>query len=588
MEKTKRLIALEQKVEELYQKADDKAIIKAILKLGEEYGRLRHRFSRKGSTPEWLIDGLEKVVNWYDHYAIDKDGKYAVYQLAQAYVDNKCENKGKRVCELYINFLGLEYNLEKWSALNNLACRFEDGDGVEKDIHLALGIFKLLAHIGTSYGRLNLAEYLEEGKGIEKNLDKAIELYKELVKNYWHDGTKEIARERLTKHGYTEYALDELENDWRIEHITSYMNGNLVWIELDGNHIRKRSVDIQDATLVESLQDEGIITDKTRELFKILKRGEHRQSGIGNRDDYYLPHIQMQEIDVVRRFRPQFGAWADAWEKIIKILEQERGSGTDERNDYYFIVKRPNHVDVSGLRVIGTIQKAVEDVRKSKPAFDIESINYSDKEVFNFLSGGDELLGVFQLESEGMQKFLRDLLPDSLDDIVAAIALYRPGAMDWIPQFIKGKHCPDESEYIAECVKPILCETHGVILYQEQVIRILTDIGGFKEEKADYARREISKTKHKTIEKVKDAFILGASGKDIPDETSIKIFDELVKSAPYLDLKAHATARAYLAYQTAYLSHYYPIEYYSACIENAIEYEVEKYKERLNKAKSGG
>lgn len=248
-------------------------------------------------------------------------------------------------------------------------------------------------------------------------------------------------------------------------------------------------------------------------------------------------------------------------------------------------------LDIIGHKTLGVIQKVAAEVRKRNLNFTVKSINYFDKEVFHYLSGAygkDGLSGVFQFESKGIQKLLSQIKPDRMEDLFSAIAIYRPGLMELVPMFIQGKKNPSDIRYIDQCLKPILEETYGIILYQEQVMKILHEMGGFTMEKADIARSHIANRNSQEIKKLRGLFIEGATGKFILGEHAAKVFDELISLTPFTICKAHAAASATLSYQTAYLSYYFPMEYYTVCLElyGSCSKENKRYREMLNKIKN--
>lgn len=238
--------------------------------------------------------------------------------------------------------------------------------------------------------------------------------------------------------------------------------------------------------------------------------------------------------------------------------------------------------DFLGLRTLTDIQKAVNYVKKIHGiSIDFTKMSYDDPKVFELISSGNTE-AVFQLESGGMKKFMMDLQPTCLEDIIAGISLYRPGPMDFIPKFIKGKKEPDSIEYEDPCLIPILSNTYGCIIYQEQVMKIFQVMAGFSLGGADNVRRIMSKKKPEKLPPEKEKFIHGKKDpqgkKDIPgaialghdEKVAEKVFDQMAKFAGYAFNKSHAAAYAYISYQTAYLKTYYEIEYLTAVLNNKI------------------
>ncbi|MCD2491822.1 DNA polymerase III subunit alpha [Lacrimispora sp. NSJ-141] len=236
-------------------------------------------------------------------------------------------------------------------------------------------------------------------------------------------------------------------------------------------------------------------------------------------------------------------------------------------------------MDFLGLRTLTVIQNAVKLAEKSRGiAIDIDHIDFNDKKVLDSLCTG-RCEGVFQLESAGMKTFMKELQPHSLEDIIAGISLYRPGPMDFIPQYIRGKNHPDEITYHCPQLEPILEPTYGCIVYQEQVMQIVRDLGGYTLGRSDLVRRAMSKKKASIMEKERKNFVYGnekegvkgciANG--IDEKTANQIYDEMTDFAKYAFNKSHAAAYAVVSYETAYLKYYYPVEYMAALMSSVID-----------------
>ncbi|MBP5651796.1 MAG: DNA polymerase III subunit alpha, partial [Lachnospiraceae bacterium] len=237
-------------------------------------------------------------------------------------------------------------------------------------------------------------------------------------------------------------------------------------------------------------------------------------------------------------------------------------------------------MDFLGLRNLTVIDDAAKAVRNSgkDPDFDIDKIDYSDRSVYDLISSG-RTEGIFQLESAGMTAFMKELKPENIEDIIAGIALYRPGPMDFIPKYIKGKQEKDSIHYECEELRPILEPTHGCIVYQEQVMQIVRDLAGYSFGRSDLVRRAMSKKKAEVMAKERQNFVYGnpeenvpgCAGKGISAEVGNKIFDEMTDFAKYAFNKAHATCYAVVAYQTAYLKRYYPAEFMAALLTSVLD-----------------
>ena len=235
-------------------------------------------------------------------------------------------------------------------------------------------------------------------------------------------------------------------------------------------------------------------------------------------------------------------------------------------------------MDFLGLRTLTVIQDAVKMVQKTTgKLLDMQAIDYDDKEVLNFIGSG-KTDGVFQLESAGMKSFMKELLPQSLEDIIAGISLYRPGPMDFIPKYIKGKNNPETISYSCPQLEPILEATYGCIVYQEQVMQIVRDLGGFSLGRSDLLRRAMSKKKADVMAKEQVNFvegneaegIAGCIANGISKEIADGIFDDMTDFAKYAFNKSHAAAYAVVSYQTAYLKYYYPVEFMAALMTSVM------------------
>ena len=223
-------------------------------------------------------------------------------------------------------------------------------------------------------------------------------------------------------------------------------------------------------------------------------------------------------------------------------------------------------MDFLGLRTLTVIQNAVRMARKKNPQIDMEKIEYNDSKVLDYIGTG-QTDGIFQLESAGMKNFMKELKPHSLEDIIAGISLYRPGPMDFIPQYIKGKNDAESITYDCPQLEPILAPTYGCIVYQEQVMQIVRDLGGYTLGRSDLLRRAMSKKKGDVMQKERKIFVYGDEETNVPgcvqnginEATANKIYDEMIDFAKYAFNKSHAAAYAVVSYQTAWLKYYYPV-----------------------------
>jgi DNA polymerase-3 subunit alpha len=245
-------------------------------------------------------------------------------------------------------------------------------------------------------------------------------------------------------------------------------------------------------------------------------------------------------------------------------------------------------MDFLGLRNLTVMNAAVGEIRRTvDPAFDLATIGDDDRKTYEMLSRG-ETMGVFQLESDGMKRVTIELKPSRLDDIIALVALYRPGPMDWIPQFISNKHGRTRVTYLHPKLEPILAESYGVAAYQEQVMQIARDIAGFTMAQADELRKVMGKKQKEKIPEYRRKFVEGAMatshiGKDLAE----KIFAFVEPFAGYGFNKSHAAAYAWIAYQTAYLKANHPLQYLSALM-TSVKDRTDKLVEYIDEAKKQG
>lgn len=236
-------------------------------------------------------------------------------------------------------------------------------------------------------------------------------------------------------------------------------------------------------------------------------------------------------------------------------------------------------MDFLGLRTLTVIHDAVEYVKQSTgKTIDIEHLDYGDPQVYASISTG-RTDGIFQLESGGMRNFMKELRPRTLEDIIDGISLYRPGPMDSIPKYIRGRTDSSAITYSCPELEPILAPTYGCIIYQEQVMQIVRDLGGYTLGRSDLVRRAMSKKKQSVMEKERANFIYGNAEEGVPgcvsrgigEQVASGIFDDMTDFAKYAFNKSHAACYAVVAYQTAWLKYYYPVEFMAALMTSVID-----------------
>lgn len=241
-------------------------------------------------------------------------------------------------------------------------------------------------------------------------------------------------------------------------------------------------------------------------------------------------------------------------------------------------------MDYLRINTLNDIREAKKFVKQTQGIdLDLYKIDMNDPKVYELISNGDTD-AVFQIESEGLKKFLRELKPDCLEDIIAGISLYRPGPMDFCPTYVENKHNPDKIKYDLPCLEPILKSTYGVIVYQEQVMQIVQAMAGYTLGRADTVRKYMGKKKMADLMKEREVFLHGFHGEDhghkvdidgaikrgASEELANRIYDSMIKFGSYAFNKSHAAAYAFLTYQTAYLKTYYKVEFLTAVLNNRL------------------
>lgn len=228
-------------------------------------------------------------------------------------------------------------------------------------------------------------------------------------------------------------------------------------------------------------------------------------------------------------------------------------------------------VDFLGLRTLTVIQHAIEMIQENHGVqVDFDNMPMDDHKVYQTICDG-KTSGIFQLESPGMTRFMTELQPDNIEDIIAGIALYRPGPMDQIPKYIANKKNPKKITYLHPLLEPILNVTYGCMIYQEQVMQIVRDLAGYTMGQSDLVRRAMAKKKHDVMQKERVNFIAGGEKKGVPPEVTNAIFDQMIDFASYAFNKAHAACYAVVGYQTAWLKTYYPVEFMAATLNSFMD-----------------
>jgi DNA polymerase-3 subunit alpha len=244
-------------------------------------------------------------------------------------------------------------------------------------------------------------------------------------------------------------------------------------------------------------------------------------------------------------------------------------------------------MDFLGLRNLTVMKNASDEIRRTtNPDFDLERIPDDDQRTFDMLSRA-ETIGVFQLESEGMKRVVTELRPNSFDDVVALVALYRPGPMEWIPKYIARKHGREQISYVHPKLEPILRDTYGIAIYQESIMQIARDIAGFSMSEADELRKVMGKKLKDQVPVYKEKFLAGAEREGVDRRVANEIFTFIEPFAGYGFNKAHAVAYGWIAYQTAYLKANYPLQYLSALM-TSVKDKTDKLVEYIDEARKIG
>ncbi len=331
------------------------------------------------------------------------------------------------------------------------------------------------------------------------------------------------------------------------------------------------------AKMIPNEQNQGVPIKKalemTPELRKLYQEDEqvHTLIEMSKRLEGLPRHTSMHAAGVV--------ICPDAADKFVPLSRGSDGSITTQFTMTTIEELGLLKMDFLGLRTLTVIQNAVEMVERSTGIFiDIDTIDYNDQAVLSSIGTG-RTDGIFQLESGGMKNFMKELKPRSLEDVIAGISLYRPGPMDFIPKYIKGKNDPKSVTYDCPQLEPILAPTYGCIVYQEQVMQIVQDLGGYTMGRSDLVRRAMSKKKQYVMEQERKNFTYGNPEEGVPGcvangisaQVADHIYDTMMDFAKYAFNKSHAACYAVVAYQTAYLKYYHPVEFMAALLTSVID-----------------
>ncbi len=331
------------------------------------------------------------------------------------------------------------------------------------------------------------------------------------------------------------------------------------------------------AKMIPNEQNQGVPIKRALEMNPELRK-------LYNEDEQVHTLIEMSKrLEGLPRHTSMHAAGVvicpDAADKFVPLSRGSDGSITTQFTMTTIEELGLLKMDFLGLRTLTVIQSAVQMVGKSTGVFiDIDAIDYDDQAVLASLGTG-KTDGVFQLESGGMKGFMKELKPKSLEDVIAGISLYRPGPMDFIPKYIKGKNNPESVTYDCPQLEPILAPTYGCIVYQEQVMQIVQDLGGYTMGRSDLVRRAMSKKKQYVMEQERKNFTYGNPEEGVPGcvangispDVANHIYDTMMDFAKYAFNKSHAACYAVVAYQTAYLKYYYPVEFMAALMTSVID-----------------
>ena len=331
------------------------------------------------------------------------------------------------------------------------------------------------------------------------------------------------------------------------------------------------------AKMIPNEQNQGVPIKKALEmnpeLRKLYQEDEqvHTLIEMSKRLEGLPRHTSMHAAGVV--------ICPDAADKFVPLSRGSDGSITTQFTMTTIEELGLLKMDFLGLRTLTVIQNAVEMVERSTGIFiDIDAIDYNDQAVLSSIGTG-RTDGIFQLESGGMKNFMKELKPRSLEDVIAGISLYRPGPMDFIPKYIKGKNDPESVTYDCPQLEPILAPTYGCIVYQEQVMQLVQDLGGYTMGRSDLVRRAMSKKKQYVMEQERKNFTYGNPEEGVPGcvangisaQVADHIYDTMMDFAKYAFNKSHAACYAVVAYQTAYLKYYHPVEFMAALLTSVID-----------------
>ncbi len=307
-----------------------------------------------------------------------------------------------------------------------------------------------------------------------------------------------------------------------------------------------KPVSLTDAIIMEPrLQQIAEQEDRVKQLFSTVEKIEG-----------FYRHASTHPAGVVIGDRPL--------DEIVPLYRDPRSEMPVTQFDYEDAEKAGLvKFDFLGLKTLTVIAKTEELLKQRGIVLDTQRIDFDDRPTFEMLARG-ECVGVFQLESQGMRDLIKKLKPDHINDLVALVALYRPGPMDSIPKYIAAKHGKEKAEYLHPMLEPILSETFGVMTYQEDVMRIARELAGYTMGEADLLRRAMGKKIASEMAQHRERFIVGGKERDVSANVAEQIFEQAAKFAGYGFNKGHAAAYAQVAYQTAFLKANYPVEFLAA------------------------
>ncbi len=569
--KYKALLAMNQEI--MYDEVqDDENIAKKHLLTDEQANKL---FSKEQlANLDKLVESIDWTIDFNQNHFVKFDKKYKSYDLLQERVrQGFIQRFGEKVSKKYIERAKYELDIIHKMGFDDYFLVVQDYVAYAKQHNIAVGPGRGSAAGSLISYLLNITDIdpLEYNLIFERFLNSQRKTKPDIDIDFMDNRRQEIFDYLFTKYGADKVA--HIITFQKIKIKTAIRDiGRILGIELPTiNLICKNISDIFDTDLDSTIKEKKVLQDyesKYPQLFELAKFIIDMPRQIG-----------MHAAGVVICDKPL--------DQVLPTTLSAEGTNTTQYSMEYIESVGLIKMDILGLVNLSIIADCVDEINKhAEKKFDIEKIPLDDQKVFNQLTQGNTI-GIFQLESPGMTRVVRQIKPKNIEDISAASALFRPGPQANIPLYLENKKNPDKIEYIDEKLKDILAPTYGIIVYQEQVIQVLCQVANWSLAQADIVRRAISKKHVDKLLNIQKEFIEGASKNGYSKAKAEKIYEYLLRFASYGFNHSHSIAYALVSYQLAYLKTYYPREFYSCLLtyNNGATAKVNQY---LHEAKQNG